>query len=349
MTYLSIGLGVLVLVVGGELLVRHSSRLAIGLGVSPLVVGLTVVAFGTSSPELISSVYGQWIGKGSLAVGNVVGSNIFNVLFILGLSAVVTPLLVNAKLLRIEVPVVLALSLLGFGFAYSGTISGIEAGLLLSILIGYTVWLVRSSNGQSPDETSDTEQTHWGISVGLIVLALALVVGGGQLFVTGSVQLARTFGIEESVIGLTIVAAGTSLPELVTSVLASLRGEGEIAVGNVLGSNIFNITGVLGLSGLVGAEALSVSDGLLNFDMPIMIATAVICLPIFFTGTRIDRWEGAVFMTYYVGYVVYLVLNATDHAATASFAHAMLWFVVPLTLLTLGVVGFRQFGATAAE
>jgi cation:H+ antiporter len=341
----------LILVVGGELLVRQASRLALGLGVSPLVVGLTVVAYGTSSPELMSSVYGQWIGQGSLAAGNVVGSNIFNVFFILGLSALVAPLAVDTKLLRLEVPIVLVLSALVFGFAFSGTVSRPEAAILLAILIAYTVWIVRSSGGgaaEAPTQSAD-ESTHWAVSAALIVLALGLVVGGGHLFVTGSVQLARIFGIDETVIGLTIVAAGTSLPELVTSILASLRGQREIAVGNVIGSNFFNITGVLGLSGLVGTEGLAVGDGLVRFDMPIMIATAIICLPVFVSGGRIDRWEGAVFVTYYVGYVVYLILNATDHAATPTFAHAMLWFVVPLTLLTLVVVGFRQFIPASRE
>jgi cation:H+ antiporter len=354
MTYVSIVVGMVVLLAGGELLVRHASRLAISIGISPLVVGLTIVALGTSSPELMSSVYGQWVGQGSLAVGNVVGSNIFNALFILGFSALAAPLVVDTKLLRLEVPGVVALSLLVWGFASSGTIARWEAGILLVVLVVDTIWLVVESrraggDGEAPavEEASEAvadAPSHWAISAGLIVVGLVLVVVGGRYFVAGAVEVARSFEIEESIIGLTIVAAGTSLPELVTSVLASYRGHREIAVGNVIGSNLFNLTAVLGVAGMVGPGGLEVTPSLIGFDLPVMTATAIFSLPVFVTGGRIDRWEGGVFILYYLGYVTYLVLLAAGHPAAAPFGRAVLWFVVPLTLLTLAVIGFQKAG-----
>ena len=352
MTYLFIAAGMLVLLVGGELLVRHASRLSLSLGVSPLVVGLTVVAVGTSTPELMSSVYGQWMGQSALAVGNVVGSNIFNVFFILGLSALFAPLTVDTNLLRIEVPVVLAVSLLGLGFAYSGAISRWESGILLAILVVYTVWLVRKSRAETAESTleldAETEAVaasskHWSTSAGLVLVGLILVLLGGRIFVSGAVEVATSLGVDEGVIGLTVVAAGTSLPELVTSILASLRGHREIAVGNVVGSNLFNLTGVLGLAGMVVPGGSQVDPSLLSFDMVVMVAAMIVCLPVFFTGSRIDRWEGGVLVLYYLGYVTYRVLVATGQPAATPFRNAMIWFVVPLTLLTLGVVGHREW------
>lgn len=351
MTYLSISFGIVILLAGGELLVRHASRLALSIGISPLVVGLTIVAFGTSSPELMSSVYAQWIGESSLAVGNVVGSNIFNTLLILGLSALVAPLVIDSKLLRTEIPLVIGLSVLTGGFAYSEAISRLESGILLVILAGYTTWLIRASGTEATEEGPDLEEAsvavasapkHWMVSAGLLVLGLVFVIVGGRFFVGGAVDVARSLGIEEAVIGLTIVAAGTSLPELVTSALASLRGHRDIAVGNVVGSNLFNLTGVLGLAGLVGDSGLEVTSSILWFDLPVMTAAAIVCLPVFVTGGRIDRWEGGVFTLYYIGYVTYLVLLTTGQPAANPFGQAMLWFVLPLTVLTLVVIGIQQ-------
>jgi cation:H+ antiporter len=350
MTYAYLVLGLVLLLAGGEMLVRYASRLAVSLGVSPLVVGLTIVAFGTSAPELTTSVYAQWIGEGGLAIGNVVGSNIFNVLGILGLSALATPLAVDTKLLEIEVPIVLGLSLLVGGFAYSGTIARWEAALLFAPSLVYIAWLVYDNRRDSEESVSpeglddvvaDTPQ-HWAITGGLSLLGLLLVVAGGRLLVSGATELARALRIDESIIALTIVAVGTSLPELVTSVLASLRGQREIAVGNVVGSNLLNLAVVLGGAGLIGSQGMQVDAVLLQFDLPVMTATAIVCLPIMFTGGRIDRWEGGIFVLYYLGYTTYLVLEATEHAVTPTFGRAMLWVVVPLTLLTIGVIAFRE-------
>ena len=360
--------GLLLLVFGADALVRGASRLALGAGLSPLVVGLTVVAFGTSAPEVAVSVGASLSGQSALALGNVVGSNVFNVLFILGLSALVAPLVAHRQLVRLDVPIGIGVAAVALLMALDGTISWID-GLLLSIgLVAYTGLQVLIARGGAPDaagtgpsEVSATTGTvdeerdgwtgHWLVSVGLVVGGLGLLVLGAQWFVEGAVEAARRLGLSELVIGLTIVAGGTSLPELATSVLASVRGQRDIAVGNVVGSNIFNLLGVLGLSAVVAPAGLPVSEAVLWFDLPIMIVTAVACLPIFYTAHRIDRWEGGLFLGYYGAYVAYLVLAATQHAALSTFSVAMGAFVLPLTAVTLAVLGVRAWrsGTTDSE
>ena len=325
MTYLLILAGIAILLTGGELLVRNASRLSLSLGVTPLVVGLTVVALGTSAPEMMTSVYSQWIGQGSVAIGNVIGSNIFNVFAILGLSAVVAPLAVDTNLLRFDVPLVVVASFAVLGFAYSGTIGRWEAAMLAVGLFVYLFWSIKNGeSGQAPPVVEELQSAsevvaprsrHWAVLVLLTLVGLALIILGGRLFVSGAVDLARTFDVSESVIGLTIVAAGTSMPELVTSMLASYRGHRDIAVGNVVGSNLFNLLGVLGISGLVGAEPLAVEEKLLTFDLPIMIIGALICLPMMASGGRLERWEGAVLFAGFLTYLTYLVVKEAGFIA----------------------------------
>ena len=325
MTYLLILAGIAILLTGGELLVRNASRLSLSLGVTPLVVGLTVVALGTSAPEMMTSVYSQWIGQGSVAIGNVIGSNIFNVFAILGLSAVVAPLAVDTNLLKLDVPLVIIGSIVVLGFAYSGTIGRWEAAMLAVGLFVYLFWSIKNGkSGQAPpaveglqsaSEVMAPRSRHWAVLVLLTLVGLGLIILGGRLFVSGAVDLARTFDVSESVIGLTIVAAGTSMPELVTSMLASYRGHRDIAVGNVVGSNLFNLLGVLGISGLVGAEPLAVEEKLLTFDLPIMIIGALICLPMMASSGRLERWEGAVLFAGFLTYVTYLVVEEAGFIA----------------------------------
>jgi cation:H+ antiporter len=346
-------LGLLLLVAGGELLVRGASRLALSFGISPLVVGLTVVAFGTSSPELAVSVQSAWSGQTDIALGNVVGSNIFNVLFILGASALITPLAVARQLVWQEVPVMIGISLLLFALALDGGIDRGEAALLAAMLLGYTVFLIRQSRaaGQNPGELPAPAgkgggwKGHWLAQAGLIAAGLGLLVQGSQLLVEAAVGFALHLGVSEMVIGLTIVAAGTSLPEVATSLMAALRGERDIAVGNAVGSNIFNILGVLGFAGLVAPAGLAVPAAMLTFDLPVMIAVAAACLPVFFTGHLIARWEGVLFLGYYVAYTVYLILAAREHDALDSYALAMGAVVLPLTAVTLAVLAFRHWRA----
>jgi cation:H+ antiporter len=336
--------GLVALVAGAELLVRGAARLASALGISPLVIGLTVVAFGTSAPEIAVSVGAAASGKVDLAVGNVVGSNVFNVLFILGLSALITPLLVAQQLIRQEVPIMIGISVLLFALAVDGVIGRVESVGLAGGLIAYTVFLVRQSRAESA-----AAQVRGGgdapsaagvraLDVAFTIAGLALLVLGARWLVDAATAFARWFGVSELVIGLTIVAAGTSLPEVASSVVAALRGERDIAVGNVVGSNVFNILGCLGLAGLVAPQPLAVAPAVLAFDLPVMLAVAFACLPVFFSGARIERWEGALLLGYYLAYVGYVVLKATEHDALPAFSGVMAGFVVPLTVVTLTIV-----------
>jgi cation:H+ antiporter len=347
---LSFAAGLVLLVLGAELLVRGASRLALSFGVSPLVVGLTVVAFGTSAPELAVSVASAWSGQVDIALGNVVGSNIFNVLFILGVSALVSSLVVDAQLIRQEVPVMLGASLLLWLLATDGAIGRSDGALLFGLLVAYTVFLVVQSRRQiraTEDEYSQaiakgsSGSEHRVVQVLLVLGGLAVLVLGSKLLVTAAVAFAKALGLSELVIGLTIVAAGTSLPEVATSVMATIRGERDIAVGNVVGSSTFNILGVLGISSLVAPSSLTVAPGMLSFDLPVMTAVAFACLPVFFTGREIARWEGAIFVGYYGVYTAYLILAAQEHDALPMFSATMLWFVVPITALTIAIALYR--------
>lgn len=346
--------GLILLVVGAEALVRGASRLAFALGISPLVIGLTVVAFGTSSPEFAVSVQSALSGQADLAMGNVVGSNIFNVLFILGLSALLTPLLVAQQLIRLDVPIMVGLSALLLLFSLDGVVSATEGWLMIGGLIAYTVFQIvqsrRESNAAVQEEyehefgqpAAKKTALAWLLNIGLIVVGLTLLVLGSRWLVSSAVAIAQWLGVSEVIIGLTIVAAGTSLPEVATSVLASIRGERDIAVGNVVGSNIFNILGVLGVASAVAPNGINVAPQMVQIDMPIMIAVAFACLPIFFTGNLIARWEGVLFLVFYVAYTAYLVLLAQGSALLPTYSAIMLWFVLPLTALTLGVGLWRS-------
>jgi cation:H+ antiporter len=354
-------LGLVALVVGAEALVRGAAKLSLSFGISPLVVGLTVVAFGTSSPEMAVSVQSAWTGQVDIAIGNVVGSNIFNVLLILGVSALITPLLVNQQLIRQEVPVMIAVSLLLWALAVDGGIGAWDGALLVVLLAGYTVLLIWQSRRETKAVNAEYEEAfapsasgwdaHWGVQVLLILGGLALLVLGSRWLVEAAIEFARYLGVSELVIGLTIVAAGTSLPEVATSILAAIRGERDIAVGNVVGSNIFNILAVLGVSAVVAPGALTIPPAVLAFDLPVMVAVAVACLPIFFTGNLIARWEGGLFLAYYVAYTTYLILLATRHDALGPFSTVMGGFVLPLTAVTLAVLAFRhaRAGRTASS
>jgi len=353
------GLGLVLLVFGANSLVRGASNLAFSFGISPLVVGLTVVAFGTSAPEIAVSVGAALEGTTDIAVGNVVGSNIFNVLFILGLSALIAPLIVNLQLIRQEVPIMIGASVLLLLLSLDGVLSWTDGAILIILMVAYTAFLViqsrnenKAGNTEFDAENQPAKPGAWDsrlpAQLGLIALGLFLLVVGSDWLVGSAVEFAKAMGVSDVVIALTIVSAGTSLPEVATSVAAAWKGERDIAVGNVVGSCVFNVFACLGLASLVAVPAgLQVAPSLLSFDMWVMVAVMFACLPIFITGREIARWEGGVFLAYYVAYVVYLILDAQGHDALEQYSSVMISFVVPITLITL-VVSVLQ-GKTRAS
>jgi cation:H+ antiporter len=349
--------GALLLIAGAELLVRGASRLAAAIGVSPLVIGLTVVAFGTSSPELAVSMQASVSGEPDIAIGNVVGSNVFNVLFILGLSALIAPLIVAQQLVRLDVPLMIGVSVLLLVLALDGRISRFDGLLLTGGIVAYCLFAIRQSRKESPavrfeyaDEFGQgaPRASQRLLNILLVVAGLGMLLLGSRWLLSGAVAIAEALGVSTLVIGLTIIAAGTSLPEVATSVIASIRGERDIAVGNVVGSNLFNVLAIVGLSSVVAADGIRVAPAALRFDIPVMIAVSAACLPIFFTGYRIARWEGALFLAYYAGYTFYLILDAAEHDALPAFSAMMGLFVIPLTVVTLAVLTVRALKSKRA-
>lgn len=340
-------LGLILLVVGADWLVKGAAQIATLAGVSSLVIGLTVVAFGTSAPELAVSVNSAMQGNSDIALGNVVGSNIFNVLFILGLSAIIVPLTVHQQLVRLDVPIMILVSVLVWVFGLNNRIDRWEGVLLFAGIVVYTVFLIRQSRREQVEiieeyeEEFGKEKPNLWKSVVFILLGLAMLVVGSKWLVDGAVMIARLFGVSELIIGLTIVAVGTSLPEVATSIVAAIRGERDIAVGNVVGSNLFNILSVLGLSSVV--RPIAIAPAALAFDIPVMIAIAVACLPVFFSGFTITRWNGWLFLLYYVAYVVFLIFDATHSAALPEYRVIMLEFAIPITSVALILVAYRSF------
>ncbi len=361
MTVLFLVLGLVALVVGAESLVRGASRLAISFGVSPLVVGLTIVAFGTSAPETAVSVGAVLGGTTDLAVGNVVGSNIFNILVILGLSALVKPLIVNAQIVRQELPVMIGASVLLVLFALDARLQRVEALVLLAGVIAYTIFLVRQSRAETratareyAEGVDPAEQqpkpawdSHWAVQVLMVFVGLGLLVLGSELLVDAAVTIAKSLGVSDLVIGLTIVAAGTSLPEVATSVLAAMRGQRDIAVGNVIGSNTFNILLCLGAAGTISSDGLGMAPSVLALDLWVMLGVAALTIPLFIPGFVVTRPNAALILALYVAYAAYLVMDAQASPLAADFAHVMMRIALPATLVVLVV--FMVRGAARAS
>ncbi len=337
--------GLILLVVGAEGLIRGASKLAATVGISSLVIGLTVVAFGTSTPELAVSLQSELQGQGDIAVGNVVGSSIFNVLLVLGIAATITPLLVSKQLLRFDLPIMVGASILTYLFALDGRLVLWEGAILFLGLLLYTVLTIRRSRSESEAIKAEYEaefgttppKTATGIlaNVLLIVVGLAALVVGSQWLVDSAVIIASALGVNQLVIGLTIVAVGTSAPEIATSVVATLRGDRDIAVGNVVGSNMYNLMAVLGVAAIVSPDGIAISPVALDFDIPFMVLVAVACLPIFFTGNIIARWEGLLFLTYFVVYTLYLFFSSTQAPQLVTLSTIAIYILVPITLIAL--------------
>jgi cation:H+ antiporter len=351
MTYVMLLAGFVALIGGAEVLVRGAGRVAVRFGLSPVVVGLTVVAFGTSAPELAVSIGSAGRGDPGIAVGNVVGSNIANVLLVLGTAAAIGGgLVVAQKIVRIDVPLMVGASVLVVVMSLDNRLGRPEGALLFAGIVAYVVWTVRDSRSTTPEvaaeyaeEYGDVEQASPWLDAGLVAGGVVALVAGSTWLVDAAGSIATDLGVSDLVIGLTVVAVGTSAPELATSVVAARKGEGDIAVGNAIGSNIFNLLSVLGLTALVAPDGIAVSDDALRLDLPIMVAVAVACLPVFFNGYALKRWEGALFLSYYAAYLAFLVLDETGSGLRDPFAVVMGVFVIPLTVITLAVVGIRAW------
>ncbi|MCL1147436.1 calcium/sodium antiporter [Shewanella marinintestina] len=301
--FLSILGGFLILTVGAEALVRGASQIALRLGLTPLIIGLTIVAFGTSAPELAVSVKSAIAGNSGIALGNVIGSNIANIGLILGITALIRPIKIESQMVRRDIPIMIAASLLFWSLLLDGGLSFWDGAILFALLVAYLTFSYFTAEKQTDDDVEDTKQNPM-LSVLFIVIGISMLVGGGILFVDGAVAMAQSFGISEVIIGLTIVAIGTSMPELVTSIVAALKGQSDIAIGNVVGSNLFNILGILGVTALIHPI---VGSEISNLDWSAMIAFAVILLPFAYTGLRIGRREAAILVLSYLGYIGYLV------------------------------------------
>jgi cation:H+ antiporter len=346
--------GLVLLVGGAELLVRGASRLAVSLGISPLVVGLTVVAFGTSAPELAVGVQSAAAGRTELALGNVVGSNIFNTLAILGVSALIAELVVRQNLVKRELPMVVLASLFVFGCAvFTDAITRWQGALLVLAAIAYTVWAIRRELNE-PDEveaeyaeevaqlTGGGRRHHWAFDVLMLLVGLGLLVLGARWLVDGASDIAVSLGMSELLVGVTIVAVGTSLPEAATSVVAAIRGERDIAVGNIVGSNLFNLLVVLGLTSLVSPVGVPVPATAMEFQLPALLIVSLLCVGVFYARWSVQRWEGVGFVLLYVIYVVDSVLESTANAARVGFR----WFgvvVVVVFAVAVGVSSWRHY------
>lgn len=312
--------GITALYYGAEWLVQGAARLARAAGITPLVVGLTVVAFGTSAPELVVSVVASLRGQGDIALGNVVGSNIMNLALIVGVAAVICPLAVQMTLILREAPIMVAASVLVPLLMLDGSLSRLDGGALVVLLVAYLVFVVRASRRETSEVQSEFEHfedsenrgpspasSTWR-NVGLVALGTTVLVGGAQFLVGSAVFFARAIGISELVVGLTVVAIGTSLPELATSVVAAMRGEPDIALGNAVGSNIFNLLSILGFAAL--AAPLAASTELLVFEIPVMVGISILFPVLAYARRRLGRWEGALLLACYVGFTVVLLVRS---------------------------------------
>ncbi len=350
-TLLSFIAGLVILILGADLLVRGASRIAAAFGVSPLVIGLTIVAIGTASPEIAVSIQAAASGQGDLTLGNVLGSNIFNILFILGVTALAAPIVIAEQLIRKDAPIMVGVSLLTLALAFDGRLGKLDGLILLLGLVIYTVFALRQSRSETTEvqneyakefmqkEPRTTRNTT--VNIILILVGLGLLVLGSNLLVDSAVKIAAALGVSELVIGLTIVAAGTSLPEVATSVIAALKGESDIAVGNAVGSNIFNLLGVLGIAALAAPGGITAAGRILQFDMPVMVFVALVTLPVFYIDSRISRMEGGLLLTYYITYIMYVTLRAANSPlmpAVQLFASIF----IPVTFIALVIVAGRS-------
>ncbi len=343
--------GILLLLGGAHLLVSSSSGLAVRFGIPAIFIGVTIVAFATSAPEIAVSLDAVLGEQAGLALGNVIGSNIANILLIVGISAVISPIRVTKRIVRLDIPIMIGASVVVYLMALDQALQPLDGIVMLLLFTGFMVFQIyqvrkeRSVSDSTERELDKLSSPY--LQILLLILGLGLLALGAHWLVESSIVIARYWGMSELIIGLTIVAIGTSLPELATSVLAAKRKESDLSVGNVIGSNIFNLLLVLGLSAIFTADGVPISGAALALDLPFMVAVSLTCLPIFYTGHVIARWEGWVFLAYYVAYLLYLFLDSTQHEYLSLFNDVMVMFVVPITLLTLLIFVLRSWKKTA--
>lgn len=314
--------GVVAVVGGAELVVRGGARIAARLGISPLVIGLTVVAIGTSAPELAVGIDAALQGNGALAVGNIAGTNTFNLLFILGLMALIRPLAITSQTIRFDLPFMIAAALLLVLMGFDGALSTIEGIVLITcatLFILLTVWNARRQSQAVRAEfeqeyglrTSTRPRLEFALHAAFLIAGIVIIVVGADWLVDGAVDIARALGVSEAFIGLTVVAIGTSSPEIVTAIIATIRNERDLAVGNLLGSSVFNILLILGVTSVVPEGDIPVPPELAFIDMPIMLLATLACIPVFLSHRMISRLEGGLFLAGYVAYFTYLITMRT--------------------------------------
>lgn len=326
--------GLVLLVSGAQLLVRCAEHIAAKLKVRPLLIGLTVVAMGSSAPQMTVSLQAAFNDTADIAVGSVIGSNTFNILVTLGLSALIIPLRVSRQLVRLDIPLMIFASAMVFTLALNHQLDRLDGVLLLGGLLIYLLLLLHQSRHSGHHHPHhDRTPTSWLRTLILMGCALLLLGVAGHLLLGAALEVAAELGLSERIIGLTIVAVCTSLPELATSLIAAFRGQREIAVGNVIGSNVFNLLGVLGLTALLAPAPLSVSPNALAFDLPVMLGVAALCLPVFYSGYRITRVEGLLFLGLYLAYGLHVVSFSTGMPLASKLEHLMLIYVLPALLV----------------
>ena len=320
----------MLLFVGAEILVRAAVRLAASLKVRPLIIGLTIVAFGSSAPQMTVSLQATLAGSTDIAVGSVIGSSIFNIFVTLGLAALIIPLRVSRQLVRVDIPVMILAGLLVFTLAAHEELTPFDGVLLLVALLAYLGVLHYQTRHSRRPRTLDTmARAPWLSSLLLMLGGLLVLVLAGHLLLGAAVDVASDLGLSERIVGLTLIGVGTSLPCLATSLIAALRGEREIAVGNVIGSNLFNLLGVLGLTAVLAPSPLSVSPNALVFDLPVMLGAVVLCLPMFYTGYRVTRAEGLVLLGLYLAYGLHVMAFTTGMPLASKLEQLMLYYVLP--------------------
>ncbi len=330
----------LLLIIGAELSVRGAVGLAAILQTRPLFLGLTVVALGSSAPQMAVGLQAALSSSGDIAVGSVVGSNIFNVLVTLGLCALIIPLRVARQLVRVDIPLMIAATALVTALAWNGVLSGLDGVILLVALGAYLVVVLRQfahgTRRASPAVTPSQSKVRPLIGrVAMMIGGLVLMIYGSHFLVSAATVIAQDLGLSERVIGLTVIGIATSLPALMTSLVAALRGERDIAVGNVIGSNLFNLLGVLGATALISPEPLSISPNALDFDFPVMLTAAVLTLPLFYSGYRLTRVEGLLMLVLYVIYGLHIVSFTTGMPLADRLERLMIHYALPV--LALGI------------